>query len=503
YDFDRVTSFLGDWGPFQRTVVLLLSLSTIPSGYLGMISVFISRTLDFRCKASVDPSNRSSAGTCSRYQVDGNWTQGPGLSNDTEPCLDGWDFGNDTHGSTIVTEWDLVCEDAWKVPFSTSLFFFGVMIGIFICGGLSDRFGRKPVLFIFLAVHGVTALVQAISVSWVMFCVLNWLKGASHSYSVSIILGSELLPKASRVVFSTLAICLGYCVGYMLLPLSAYFLRGWRMLLVVSAILSFLQMPTWWLIPESPRWLLHQGRVDEAELIIRNAARRNKVPAPEVIFRAVESFHHMDENSGEKRTYNYTDLVRTTNIRNITVLSSSIWMCITFVYYGLSLNTSNLNGNIYLNCFFSATIDTFTYVVLWLLADRVPRPALLSAAMMYSGFTLLILKLIPEDNLVALQVLSLVAKFGATGAFTFICLIVTELMPTVVRNMGVGVGATSGFLGTIIAPYILYTGIYMKSLPFLIFATVSIAAAFFGMLLPDTRNSKLPDLIREVKPIRG
>ncbi|CAG07739.1 unnamed protein product, partial [Tetraodon nigroviridis] len=447
--FDQATSFLGNYGLFQTTAILLLSFSAAPVGYTSMSAVFVSDTPEFRCNASLQNSSWSGAGRCFQDAENGSRTGGPHAA---EPCVRGWVFSRDTYASTIVTEWGLVCENAWKVPLSTSLLFAGYLCGSFISGHLSDRFGRKPVLFIFLAVHGVTALVQAISVSWVMFCVLNWLKGASHSYSVSIILGSELLPKASRVVFSTLAICLGYCVGYMLLPLSAYFLRGWRMLLVVSAILSFLQMPTWWLIPESPRWLLHQGRVDEAELIIRNAARRNKVPAPEVIFRAVESFHHM------KRTYNYTDLVRTTNIRNITVLSSSIWMCITFVYYGLSLNTSNLNGNIYLNCFFSATIDTFTYVVLWLLADRVPRPALLSAAMMYSGFTLLILKLIPEDNLVALQVLSLVAKFGATGAFTFICLIVTELMPTVVRNMGVGVGATSGFLGTIIAPYILYTG---------------------------------------------
>lgn len=58
--------------------------------------------------------------------------------------------------------------------------------------------------------------------------------------------GSELLPKSSRVTFSTVAISLGYCFGYMLLPLSAYFIRGWRMLLVVSAILSYLQVPTCW-----------------------------------------------------------------------------------------------------------------------------------------------------------------------------------------------------------------------------------------------------------------
>lgn len=63
-----------------------------------------------------------------------------------------------------------------------------------------------------------------------------------------------------------------------------------------------------------------------------------------------------------------------------------------------------------------------------------------------------------SDNVIVLQVLSLVGKTGVTGAFGFICLIVTELMPTVVRNMGVGVGATSGLLSSIIAPYILYTG---------------------------------------------
>lgn len=108
-DFDYVTSFLGDWGCFQITTAVLLSLSAIPSGYMGMIAVFTSHTPDFRCKSTVDSTNRSSssqsgAGRCSRYQANGNWTQGPGLSNDTEPCLDGWDFSNETHATTIVTE---------------------------------------------------------------------------------------------------------------------------------------------------------------------------------------------------------------------------------------------------------------------------------------------------------------------------------------------------------------------------------------------------------------
>lgn len=58
-------------------------------------------------------------------------------------------------------------------------------MGIHLC----SRFGRRPVLFIFLVFHGVAALVQAISVNWIMFCILNWTKGMSQTYSVSIILG--------------------------------------------------------------------------------------------------------------------------------------------------------------------------------------------------------------------------------------------------------------------------------------------------------------------------
>lgn len=39
-------------------------------------------------------------------------------------------------------------------------------------------------------------------------------------------------------------------------------------------------------------------------------------------------------------------------------------MSTALVFYGLSLNTSNLNGNVYLTCFISAAIDIVVYIVM-------------------------------------------------------------------------------------------------------------------------------------------
>uniref|UniRef100_UPI0037E9BFD7 organic cation/carnitine transporter 2-like n=1 Tax=Semicossyphus pulcher TaxID=241346 RepID=UPI0037E9BFD7 len=512
-DFDENTAFLGDYGLFQVMIIVLLSLSAIPCGYMGVIVVFVSDTPEHHCKAAfnstrngtdVEPwSSWVGPDSCSRYKETGNGTET--ATNETERCVDGWVFSTERYTSTIVSEWDLVCENAWKVPFSTSLFFVGVLIGSFISGHLSDRCGRKPVFFVTMVLQTVTALIQATSSSWVMFCVLNCVRGLSQisNYISSLILGSEMLSQSARVSYTLLGHSLGFGLGYALLPLIAYFIRGWRMLLVASAVPSLLFIPSWWVIPESPRWLLQKGRVEEAERVIRNAARRNRVPAPQIIFRAGECLELMPNKGEEEQTYTYVDLVRTPNIRNITILGVFIWLSVAMVYYGLSLNTSNLHGNVYLNCFFSAVIDIGAYVATWLLVKRVPRPTLLFSALMFCGVLLLIIQLVPEDMPVMFQVLALVGKMGVSGAYSFIYVIFTELIPTVVRNMGFGMASTAARIGTIICPYVVYMGVYSKILPYIIFGTVSIMAAVVSMLLPDTRNDRLPDLISQAKPIRN
>ncbi|XP_077471849.1 solute carrier family 22 member 21-like isoform X1 [Stigmatopora argus] len=504
-DFDGDVDFLGQYGRFQILMMILLSLTAVPCGYLGVLSVFIADTPPHHCTTwnnSTDFLNFSGTDSCYRYKADTNVSEGFEPRNQSDRCVDGWLFSTESY--TIVSQWGLVCENAWKVPFSTSMFFVGVLFGSLISGQLSDRFGRKRVLFATLTLQSVTTLIQATSVNWIMFCALNCLRGVGHvsCYVASFVLGSEMLCESARLTYSLVGQSLAFSLGYALLPFLAYFIRDWRLLLVACAIPGLLFIPSWWVIPESPRWLLQKGRVEEAELVIRRAAKLNRVHAPDVIFKPGERSGLLQKPGENEKTYTIMDLIRTPNLRNITGLGFIIWLVTALAFYGLSLNTSNLKGNIYLNSLVSAATDAVGNVLTWLLINKVSRPNLLSSTLMFSGIMHLAVKMVPEDMNVLFQVLVLTGKLGVAVAYGMIFVFFAELYPTVVRNSGLGVVATAGRIGTIISPYVIYMGVYSKVVPYIIFGSLSITTSFLSLMLPDTRNCKFPDLISEAKPVR-
>ncbi|KAL0966420.1 hypothetical protein UPYG_G00295110 [Umbra pygmaea] len=521
-DYDEIISFLGEFGSFQITVFILLSLSAIPSGYMGMIMVFLADIPEHRCTvprtnssengdpnlgmAFQEESRGLGPGMCSRYKRSKNMPATiSGFDNETEGCLDGWTFSTEKYTSTIVSEWELVCDNAWKVPLSTSIFFLGVLIGSIVSGHLSDRFGRKPVFFTTMAFQTVITLMQSASVSWSMFCVLNCLRGVGQisNYISSLVLGSEILGKSIRESYTLLGHSLAFGVGYACLPLFAYFIRSWRMLLVASSIPGIFYIPLWWVIPESPRWLLLQGRVEEAELVIQNAAKKNRLPSPEVVFREDDCVELMQRSSQEQqRVYSFLDLIRTTDMRNITILNVILWAATAMIFYGLSLNTANMNGDAYLNCFISAATEIVAYVGCWFLIHRAQRPTILFSMLLFCGAMLLVIKLVPDDQNVLSQALALLGKLGVSGAYGFLYLFSTELIPTMVRSMGLGVASMAARIGSILTPYVVYISVYNKIVPYIIFGMISLFSAGLSLLLPDTRGCKLPDDLSQVKPIR-
>ncbi|XP_048021546.1 solute carrier family 22 member 4-like isoform X2 [Megalobrama amblycephala] len=521
-DYDGSTAFLGDWGPFQRTVFTLLCLSIIPNGFTGLSMVFMGDTPAHHClipaalnitdewrNVSIPLDEDSRLTKCSRHRVDIvknysdrgllPWVDVNVSSIPREACVDGWEYDKETYISTIVTEWDLVCSDDWRVPLSTSLFFCGVLTGSMISGPISDRFGRKIVLFVTMMIQTVFTLIQVFSPSWLIFCILFFIAGMGQisNYLVAFALGMEILSPSIRDLYSTLGVCLFFSIGYMMLPLAAYFLRDWRTLLMALTVPGFFCIALWWFIPESPRWLLSQGRVDEAEAILRKAAKMNGVKAPDVIF----PLHQSRENAGRLQTYSLCDLVKSSNICCITVLLCLVWFSVSIGYNALSLNTSSLHGNIYLNCFLSAVVEVPALIMAWLMLRHWPRRLCMTSTLSLGGLLLLFIHLIPEHMSSVTTALVMLGKFSLSAAFSILYPATAELYPTIVRSTSLGICSMASRVGGLSSPYFIYLGGYYRSLPYILIGSLNILSGLLYLLLPESLGSPLPETISHMQTV--
>ncbi|XP_030009206.1 solute carrier family 22 member 5-like isoform X1 [Sphaeramia orbicularis] len=525
-EYSEAIAFLGQWGRFQQMVFFLLCASIMPNGSGTFNLVFVADIPPHHCfvpdvnltedwlKAAIPVqvvNGRQELSRCSRYRLDvvrNLSAQGyvPGrdvnlTDLEQESCVDGWTYSTDIYQSTIVSEFDLVCSEEWKQPFTITVFNVGVILGSFFAGVLSDRFGRKPVLFATMAVQTVFGFIQAFSTSWIMFLIFLLIGGLGQmsNYLAALLLGAEILTSNVRVLYSSLGTNFGFAFGYMMLALFAYFLRDWKSLLLGLSLPTLVYIPLWWLIPESPRWLLSQGRVDEAEAIVRKAAKWNKVQAPQLIF---EEYNENKTKTKPKKRSNMLDLVRTCNLRTITFVVCLVWLVNTIGYIALSYNTSQLHGDPFISCFLSALVELPAYVSTFLVLRYLPRKVCVIGFSLLAAASLYLIPLMPQSLPILNVVLELLGKYAFTTGAVLMFVYSSELYPTVLRNTASGTGSTVARMGNLTGPLLLKLSVFMKYLPHITLGSMTVVSAIAAVVLPETFGRPLPDTIQQMPTIK-
>ncbi|XP_053544813.1 solute carrier family 22 member 6 [Bombina bombina] len=421
--------------------------------------------------------------------------------NHTEKCLDGWVYDSSVFASTIVTEWNLVCDARKMRQIAQSIYMAGVLVGAFFLGGLSDRFGRKTFLIGSYLVMGVAGTCAAFLPSFVTYCTFRCLCGMAFSgialNTISLIL--EWTPPNRRTVMGTL-FAYSFTTGQLLLAALAYGIRNWRWLQFTVSAPYYIFFLYSWFIPESARWLILKGRHTEALRHLKRAAWINgKYAEGKKLSEEVLRSHMQSEMKQPKRSTSPLDLIRTSGMRRITICFMLVWFSTSFVFYGVGMDLQKFGGSIFLLQSIFGAIDIPAKLITAIMMSFLGRRITQVSVMILSGVTLLCNAFVPQDLKILRIVLSALGKGCVAGSFSCAYLYSGELFPTVLRQTGMGLVAMNARLGSMVAPLVLMLWEISPILPPAIYGVAAIISGSAAIFLIETVNQLLPDTVDDVE----
>jgi OCT family organic cation transporter-like MFS transporter 4/5 len=151
------------------------------------------------------------------------------------------------------------------------------MVGSFGFGILSDKIGRMKALMIGLILTSTSGVLGGFMPNAIAFAIMRFITGigAKGLFMISFVLCVEYTgPKYAALL--GIAINIPFALGEMVLGLEAYFIRDWFQLQIVGHAPIILACLLWFVVPESPRWLIATGRIEKARKTIENGAKTNK-----------------------------------------------------------------------------------------------------------------------------------------------------------------------------------------------------------------------------------
>ncbi|XP_070273482.1 solute carrier family 22 member 3 [Myotis yumanensis] len=539
--FDEALQRAGEFGRFQRRVFLLLCLTGVTFAFLFVAVVFLgsrperfwcrgpgAAALAERCGWSAEEEwnrtapERAGPGSCQRFLLEAADAPAPAPATATAtananataaalscadplaafpnrsaplvPCRGGWRYVQ-AH-STVISEFDLVCVNAWMLDLTQAILNLGFLAGAFTLGYAADRYGRIVVYLISCFGVGVTGVVVAFAPNFPVFVVFRFLQGvfAKGTWMTCYVIVTEIVGSKQRRIVG-IVIQIFFTLGIIILPGIAYFIPNWQGIQLAITLPNFLFLLYYWAVPESPRWLVTRKKGDEALKILRSIAKCNgKYLSP--------SYSEITVTDEEVSNPSFLDLVRTPQMRKCTLILMFAWFTSALVYQGLVMRLGIVGGNLYMNFFISGVVELPAALLILLTIERLGRRLPFAASNILAGVACLVTAFLPEGTPWLRTTVATLGRLGITMAFEIVYLVNSELYPTTLRNFGVSLCSGLCDFGGIIAPFLLFrlAALWLE-LPLIIFGVLASVCGGLVMLLPETKGIALPETVDDVEKL--
>ncbi|KAL7060137.1 hypothetical protein AAHC03_09274 [Spirometra sp. Aus1] len=233
-------------------------------------------------------SHSSSVSACEVYTVDRlqNATierllqyQNQTLALEREKCPFGFVYEYDWYQfpGGLVEEWDLVCDRAWEVPFNESIYMLGMLIGFLVGGWFGDRFGRRRVILASGVAEFVIELMICFCVNHTQYIILRILVAicVTTRFSALTVLTTEITTAKYRSLLSAVCGIVNVSLQRVFLAIVALCITNWRWLNASLVVMNSLIFILFFVLPESPKWLIARARYNDAGGVLYQGYRIN------------------------------------------------------------------------------------------------------------------------------------------------------------------------------------------------------------------------------------
>ncbi|KAH0945542.1 hypothetical protein HN011_010349 [Eciton burchellii] len=414
-------------------------------------------------------------------------------TNGTVDC-DRWEYNfTQIPYASIAVELDWVCDQGYLVSTAQSIFFCGSIVGGFLFGWVADHKGRIPALMACNSVALLASIATASANTFWSFGVCRFLTGLAFDNCINIplIIVVEYMAVNRRTLVVNVAFGVYFAIGSTVLPWIAYYVANWRFFAYVTAIPMMNVFITPWILPESARWFIAKGKMDKVVQKLRQIARINK----KSLDAAVYEVFVRNLTASDIRTESATilDLLRSPRLAKNAILLIFFWSLTMIAFDGHVYALKLIPTSVFVSFSLACATELPAGLLLTLILDRWGRRFCGFITLAMTGafsFAELLLQ-----SIVAKLTMSVLSRFCLNMAANVGLQYAAELLPTPIRTQGVSLIHIFGIIAHSLAPYVVDTAKIWQGLPMMLIGIVSLMAATVILFLPETLGRDLPQTL--------